>query len=602
MGLFKKSNNGDATSNNSTSEKHRERRDSNPTTGVYDNAGGEEAAAAVQTSAGNTRVVPVTDNHLNSYLGLKGRSLNLAISIVATNGFLLFGYDQGLMSGIITDPVFNAYFPETRGNSTVQGITTGIYELGCLGGAILILIVGERLGRRRACIAGGLIMILGVIIQVTAFTGYRPYAQFMVGRTVTGIGNGMNTSTIPTYQAECSHSHNRGLLICIEGATIAFGTMIAYWINYGSQFSDDISVHWRWPIAFQILFGLFLSVLMVFLPESPRWLLSRERYEEGESVLASLHGLESHHPEVQQQKAIILDSIRAAGQGASYKALFSNGKTQHFRRMLIGSSSQLFQQIGGCNAVIYYLPVLLEENLGQTRNISLVVAAANATCYAIFSTSSWFLIEKVGRRALFLWGTIGQCVAMVITFATLIPSGIHSDNTSHEAQQAAKGGVFGLFMFIIVFGATWLPLPWLYPAEINPIKTRGKANAVSTCTNWLFNFVVVMITPIMTSNIGWATYLVFAAINACFLPVVFFFYPETRGRSLEEIDIVFAKGYLEDMSYVKSSHELPRLDDNAVEEYANKYGINGEDGDFYIDRKVSRDARAEMAEGAQPGS
>lgn len=226
--------------------------------------------------------------------------------------------------------------------------------------------------------------------------------------------------------------------------------------------------------------------------------------------------------------------------------------------------------------MIYYLPVLLEENLGQSRNMALVIAAVNVTCYAVFSTSSWFLIERVGRRALFIWGTIGQCLAMVITFATLIPSGIKSENTSHEAQQAAKGGVFGLFVFIIVFGATWLPLPWLYPAEVNPIKTRGKANAISTCTNWLFNFVVVMVTPIMTSNIGWATYLVFAAINAGFLPFVYFFYPETRKRSLEEIDIIFAKGYLEDTSYVTASQNLPFLDDKAVEDLANQYGIGDE--------------------------
>lgn len=223
--------------------------------------------------------------------------------------------------------------------------------------------------------------------------------------------------------------------------------------------------------------------------------------------------------------------------------------------------------------MIYYLPVLLEESLGQTRKISLVVAAVNATCYAAFSTTSWFLIERVGRRNLFLWGTIGQCLAMVITFATLIPSGIKQEETTPEAKQAAKGGVFGLFLFIIVFGATWLPLPWLYPAEVNPIKTRGKANAISTCTNWLFNFVVVMVTPIMIANIGWATYLVFAIINACFLPVIFFFYPETQGRSLEEIDIIFAKGFVEDMSYVRASNELPMLDDKGVEDYARQYDL-----------------------------
>lgn len=558
--------------------------------------GGEKALRPDQPTTQNNgadssdeSTQPVTKKHMKTYMGLSGRRLNLAISVVATNGFLLFGFDQGVMSGIITDPVFNDYFPATKSNSTIQGITTGIYEIGCLLGAVFILCFGEWLGRRRSCIIGGWVMILGVIIQVTAFTGHLPFAQFMVGRTITGVGNGMNTSTIPTYQAECSKSANRGLLICIEGATIAFGTMIAYWINYGSQFSDNVSVHWRWPIAFQIVFGLFLSVVMVFLPESPRWLISRERYEEGESVLASLHGKDTHHPEVQAQKTVIMDSINAAGKGASFSSLFTGGKTQHTRRMLIGSSAQLFQQIGGCNAVIYYLPVLLEESLGQTRNISLVVAAVNATCYAAFSTTSWFLIERVGRRALFLWGSVGQCLAMVITFATLIPSGIKQEETSAEAKEAAKGGVFGLFLFIIVFGATWLPLPWLYPAEVNPIKTRGKANAISTCTNWLFNFVVVMVTPIMIDNIGWATYLVFAIINACFLPIIFFFYPETQGRSLEEIDIIFAKGFTEKTNYVKASHELPMLDDQGVGEYARKYEI-AEEEEFNATRRASADA------------
>lgn len=574
---------------------------------AFDAANGSEKASTPVpptpnngTDSSDEYAEPSTKKHLKTYMGLQGRSLGIAISVVATNGFLLFGYDQGVMSGIITDPVFNDYFTATKDNSTIQGITTGIYEIGCLLGAVFILCFGEWLGRRRACIIGGWIMILGVVIQVAAYNGHLPFVQFMVGRTITGVGNGINTSTIPTYQAECSKSSNRGLLICIEGATIAFGTMIAYWINYGSQFSDNAGVHWRWPIAFQILFGLFLSVVMVFLPESPRWLLSRGRFEEGESVLASLHGKDTHHPEVQQQKATIMDSINAAGKGASFSSLFTGGKSQHTRRMLVGSSAQLFQQIGGCNAVIYYLPVLLEESLGQTRKISLVVAAANATCYAMFSTTSWFLIERVGRRALFLWGTIGQCLAMVITFATLIPSGINQTETSPEAKQAAKGGVFGLFMFIIVFGATWLPLPWLYPAEVNPMKTRGKANAISTCTNWLFNFVVVMVTPIMISNIGWATYLVFAIINACFIPVIFFFYPETRGRSLEEIDIVFAKGFVEKMSYVKASHELPMLDDRGVEEHARQYDLGQENNDdfnddFNTDRRLSKEGQNRAA-------
>lgn len=181
---------------------------------------------------------PSRDNAqgIPTFLGLSGRPLSLLVSIVATNGFLLFGYDQGVMSGIISAPAFNSAFPQTRGDSTWQGFVTAIYEIGCLAGALFQLGFGDVLGRRRAIIIGGVIMIVGVIIQVTAVPGNRAMAQFIIGRTITGIGNGMNTSTIPTYQAECSKTTNRGLLICIEGSVIAIGTLIAYWIDFGASY------------------------------------------------------------------------------------------------------------------------------------------------------------------------------------------------------------------------------------------------------------------------------------------------------------------------------------------------------------------------------
>lgn len=157
---------------------------------------------------------------------------------------------------------------------------------------------------------GATVMIIGVLIQVTAFPGHVPLAQFCVGRVITGVGNGMNTSTIPTYQAECSRSTNRGLLICIEGSTVAIGTLISYWIDFGASYGPP-DLTWRFPIAFQCVFGLFIIVSMFVLPESPRWLFTRERYEEGETVIAALADREVQHHEVQLQKTIILDSIRA---------------------------------------------------------------------------------------------------------------------------------------------------------------------------------------------------------------------------------------------------------------------------------------------------
>ena len=416
------------------------------------------------------------------------------------------------MSGIISAAPFNAYFPEILYNSTWQGFVTAIYEIGCLAGAIAMLLYGDTLGRRRAIMTGALIMIFGTIIQITPIKGHHAGAQFILGRTITGVGNGMNTATIPTYQAECSKTSNRGLLICIEGGVIAFGTLIAYWTDYGCSYGPE-QLTWRFPIAFQISFALVILIGPMFLPESPRWLLSKDRHEDAIKVIAALRGYRTDSEETRLEAHIIMDSLRASGHkggNTPFSALFTNGKTQHFRRMMLGASSQLMQQIGGCNAVIYYFPILFEQSIGQSHEMSLLLGGVNMIVYSIFATTSWFIIERVGRRNLFLIGTVGQCefstsvlvigqstdnpsgLSMVIVFGALIPGN----------QDAAKGAAVGLFTYIAFFGATWLPLPWLYPAEVNPVKTRGKANAVSTCTNWLFNFLIVMITPVMIDNIG----------------------------------------------------------------------------------------------------
>jgi sugar porter (SP) family MFS transporter len=330
---------------------------------------------------------------------------------------------------------------------------------------MFILAFGDWLGRRRAMMMGGAIMILGVINQVTSESGHSPLAQFIIGRVITGVGNGINTSTIPTYQAECSRTTNRGLLICIEGGVIAFGSLTAYWIDYGASFGPP-DLTWRFPIAFQIVFALVVSIGMIWLPESPRWLLTRGRDAEGETVIAALRGLERDGKETQLQKAIILDSIRASGyagrKGTPLRAVFTNGKTQHFRRMMLGVSSQFMQQVGGCNAVIYYFPILFESSIKQTHSISLLLGGVNMIVYAIFATVSWFIIERAGRRKLFLWGTVGQGLSMVLVFACLIPG----------TPGAAKGAAVGLFTYIASFGATWLPLPWVRSPPLHSAPTH----------------------------------------------------------------------------------------------------------------------------------
>ncbi|GAA5923289.1 hypothetical protein JCM3775_007493 [Rhodotorula graminis] len=465
-----------------------------------------------------------------TYMGTSGDKLGALITICASMGFILFGYDQGVMSGIISAPQFIRVFPAcdpaqqgTYKASVLQAFYVAIYEIGCLGGAIFALMFGDRLGRRKMMFTGAIILILGVIIQITAFRGSWAGGQFIIGRIVTGLGTGFETSTIPTWHAECAKAHSRGFAVFIEAAMISTGTMISYWVDLGFSYLDS-SVSWRVPIALQCIFAIGLIIMLIWLPESPRWLISKGHMVEGQRVVAALDPAPFDSETVILQTKVIHDSLE--GQLRQRKRdLITNGPTQHFRRMLLGSSSQLFQQIGGCNAVIYFSTPIFEEYLGQSRNMALILGSVLATVYALSACISFPLVDKVGRRKLYFIGTIGQALSMFLIMACLIPG---------KDSNAVNGAVVGIFLFLTFFGFTWLELPWLYPAEINPLKTRTNANAVSTINNWLWNFTVVMFTPPFLASSAVGCFAFFGAINLCFLPIIHFYYIETAGRSLEE--------------------------------------------------------------------
>ncbi|BCS27323.1 sugar porter family MFS transporter [Aspergillus puulaauensis] len=476
-----------------------------------------------------------------SYLGLQGDKLQIAIGLIAGMDFLLFGYDQGVTGGLLTLQSFIKYFPTIATNgdyynslsaaeqstqSTRQGIVVAAYNLGCFAGSIPTIWVGNYLGRRRTIFLGSFIMVIGALLQCTAY--HLP--QFIVGRLVTGFGNGMNTSTVPTWQSECCKANKRGQLVMIEGAMITCGITISYWIDFGLLFTDPSEVSWRFPLAFQIFFAGIILAFVMFLPESPRWLVLKGREDEAREVLGALigDGPDSHF--IQTEFTAIKATVLEMASG-SFKDMFTFTEDRHFHRTVLAYVNQMFQQISGINLITYYIPVVLENQLGMSLEKSRLIAACNGTEYFIASWVAVFTIERFGRRTLMLFGAAGMSVSMAILAGT----------ASAGTDSANIACIVFLFVFNTFFAIGWLGMTWLYPAEIVPLKIRAPANALATSSNWIFNFMVVMITPVAFANIGYQTYIIFAVINAAIFPVVYFFYPETAYRSLEEMDRIFRK-------------------------------------------------------------
>lgn len=509
-----------------------------------------------------------------NHYGLVGKKLRYMVTITSMIGFSLFGYDQGLMASLITGTQFNYEFPATKETSdndrhatVVQGAVTACYELGCFAGSLFVMLYGERIGRKPLIVMGSIITIVGACISTTSFRDYWGLGQFVIGRVITGCGTGLNTSTIPVWQSEMSKPENRGVLVNLEGSTIAVGTMLAYWIDFGLSYVDT-SVQWRFPVSMQIFFALILLFSIVNLPESPRWLISQSRNEEARYLIGALDEVDADDDAVVAEVTMIHDAVsRTKNEKNSMKNLFSKGKSQNLHRALVSASTQFFQQFTGCNAAIYYSTVLFHKTIQLDYRLSMILGGVFSTVYALSTIPSFFLIERMGRRNLFLMGAVGQAVSFTITFACLV----------RESKQNAKGAAVGLFLFIVFFGVSLLSLPWIYPPEIASMKVRASTNAFSTCTNWLCNFAVVMFTPIFIGQSGWGCYLFFAVMNYLYIPVIYFFYPETAGRSLEEIDIIYAKAYEDGTQPWRVAQHLPKLSLQEIDDHANALGLYDDD-------------------------
>ncbi|KAF7593214.1 hypothetical protein BBP40_011844 [Aspergillus hancockii] len=472
-----------------------------------------------------------SDTRKKPYFGLTGGWLTFWITVACATDMTLFGYDQGVFSGIVITQDFLELHDlvgptKTKALSTV----TAIYDVGCFFGAIVAFTFGERLGRKSSILVGTSIMAIGTILQASSYS----LAQMFVGRVVLGIGNGINTATAPIWQTETAQVRWRGKLVVLEMAMNVSGFCLVNWINYGLSFRAG-AVAWRLPIALQFVFIVILFVTVPWLPESPRWLLSHGRESEALEVLAAIEAKPLDDPYVSTQHDEIVYSIQYERENAvRWRDLLRRNKTNDtstLRRLLLGAGTQAMQQFQGINIMGYYLPLVLIQSVGLSNNMSRLLSACNATSYFVFSCLAVPLVERCGRRGSMLLSTIGQG-ALFLTITVLLAF-------AEFNQNCATASVAFFFLYYIAFGIGMLGVPWLYPTEINSLPMRTKGAAVATATNWITNFVIVEITPIGIQNIGWRFWIVWTVMNAVSIPIIYYLYPETANRSLEDLDAYY---------------------------------------------------------------
>ncbi|KAI7221062.1 sugar porter family MFS transporter [Hortaea werneckii] len=466
--------------------------------------------------------------------GLSGSKLGTGIGFVAGACFFLFGYDQGDLAGILTIPTFRNQFPEINTidnpeslhTATIQGITVAAWNIGCFLSSMATIFWGDMVGRKKTIYCGLIFLMIGEIIQASSFS----LGQLIAGRVIAGFGNGFNAATVPAWQAECTKAHRRGTMLMLSaGACIAAGISFSYWIDFGFAWADWTSASWRVPIALQLVFVLVTLTVLFFMPESPRWLILTGREDAALDVLSRLNEQERDGHETRQEFLQIKDAVIEMAKGSTGD-VFSMTDYRHLHRVVLAFVAQVIQQMSGINLVTQYLALMFIQQFLYIRWHAMLIAACAGSFFFLASFVAVVGIDRFwGRRSLMLFGATGMCICMVLL----------SIMDYLNVNGSLIAGTVFIFAYLAFFAIGWQGMAWLYQVEIIPLRIRGPANALSTAANWLINFVVVLITPVAFHNIGYRTYIIFAVTNFVALPIVYFFYPETGYRSLEEIDVIF---------------------------------------------------------------
>ncbi|KAJ3578279.1 hypothetical protein NPX13_g2283 [Xylaria arbuscula] len=451
----------------------------------------------------------------------------IVIGCFVAFGGVLFGYDTGTISGILTMPYWRTLFSTGYINSSGEPDVTpsqssaivSILSAGTFFGALGSPFLADTIGRRWALIASCWVFNLGVALQAAA----TAIPLFLAGRFFAGFGVGLISALIPLYQSETAPKWIRGAIVGGYQFAITIGLLLAAIVNNSTQNRND-SGSYRIPISVQFAWAIILIVGMLILPETPRFLVKKGDHEKAARSLGKLRRLPADHPAITSELA----EIRAnheyeLGLGkATYLDCF---RGPMLKRQLTGMAAQALQQLTGINFIFYYgTQYFKNSGIESPFTISIITSVINV----VSTLPGLWAVDKFGRRPLLLWGAIGMCIGhlVVAVIGTTTTGQDSMGNIIVYNVAAQKASIAFIAIFIFFFASTWGPLCWVVTGEIFPLKTRAKSLSLTTASNWLLNFVIAFVTP----------YLVDYGPNYANLQSKVFF---ILGLSLEEVDEMY---------------------------------------------------------------
>lgn len=461
----------------------------------------------------------------------------ITLTLVATLGGLLFGYDTAVISGTVGSLESFFVLPfglEENAANARLGLVVSSALIGCVIGGISGGIISKKLGRKNGLILAAILFLFSALGSAMPEMFVKPIGEadhtfmyvFIMYRIIGGIGVGLASMLSPLYIAEIAPAKIRGKLVSMNQFAIIFGMLIVYFVNYYIAKQGDDSwlntVGWRWMFASEVIPASLFLIMLFFVPDTPRSLVLKSQPEKALDVLTKVNGIE-------EAKKILVD-IQNTVVSHSGK-LFSFGITV----IVIGVLLSVFQQFVGINVVLYYAPEIF-KTMGSGTDTALLQTIIVGAVNLLFTVLAIMTVDKFGRKPLMIIGALGMAISM---FAL---------GTTFFMESVGIGALVFMLIYVASFAMSWGPVCWVLLSEIFPNKIRGRALAVAVAAQWISNYLVSWTFPMMDKNTyllekfnhGFA-YWIYGLMGVLAMWLVWRFVPETKGKTLEEMEKIWEK-------------------------------------------------------------